>query len=38
MAGKIFDSGTIQPKGFIEYVPTNLTSGIILSTQLLIQR
>ena len=27
MAGKIFDSGTIQPKGFIEYVPTNLSPG-----------
>ena len=27
MAGKIFDSGTIQPKGFIEYVATNLAPG-----------
>ena len=27
MAGKIFDSGTIQPKGFIEYVATNLSPG-----------
>ena len=27
MAGKIFDSGTIQPKGFIEYVPANLSPG-----------
>lgn len=27
MAGKIFDSGTLQPKGFIEYVPTNLSPG-----------
>jgi hypothetical protein len=27
MAGKIFDSGIIQPKGFIEYVATNLSPG-----------
>ena len=27
MAGKLFDSGTIQPKGFIEYVATNLSPG-----------
>ena len=27
MAGKIFDSGTIQPKGFIEYVAANLSPG-----------
>ena len=27
MAGKIFDSGKIQPKGFIEYVATNLSPG-----------
>jgi plastocyanin len=27
MAGKIFDSGQIQPKGFIEYVATNLSPG-----------
>ena len=27
MAGKIFDSGTLQPKGFIEYVATNLSPG-----------
>jgi plastocyanin len=27
MAGKIFDSGQIQPKGFIEYVATNLEPG-----------
>jgi len=25
MAGKIFDSGMIQPKGFIEYVAANLS-------------
>ena len=28
MAGKLFDSGTIQPKGFIEYVAANLSPGI----------
>ena len=27
MAGKLFDSGTIQPKGYIEYVATNLSPG-----------
>jgi len=27
MAGKIFDSGTIQPKGFIEYVAANISPG-----------
>ena len=27
MAGKMFDSGTIQPKGFIEYVAANLSPG-----------
>lgn len=27
MAGKIFDSGPIQPKGFIEYVAANLSPG-----------
>ena len=27
MAGKIFDSGQIQPKGFIEYVAANLEPG-----------
>ena len=27
MAGKLFDSGTIQPKGFIEYVAANLSPG-----------
>jgi plastocyanin len=27
MAGKIFDTGEIQPKGFIEYVATNLSPG-----------
>jgi plastocyanin len=27
MAGKLFDSGQIQPKGFIEYVATNLSPG-----------
>jgi plastocyanin len=27
MAGKIFDSGQIQPKGSIEYVATNLSPG-----------
>ena len=27
MAGKLFDSGKIQPKGFIEYVATNLSPG-----------
>ena len=27
MAGKLFDSGTIQPKGFIEYIATNLSPG-----------
>ena len=27
MAGKLFDSGQIQPKGFIEYVATNLAPG-----------
>jgi hypothetical protein len=27
MAGKLFDSGMIQPKGFIEYVATNLSPG-----------
>ena len=27
MAGKIFDSGQIQPKGFIEYVAGNLDPG-----------
>ena len=27
MAGKLFDSGIIQPKGFIEYVATNLSPG-----------
>jgi plastocyanin len=27
MAGKIFDSGQIQPKGFIEYIATNLDPG-----------
>ena len=27
MAGKLFDTGTIQPKGFIEYVATNLSPG-----------
>jgi len=27
MAGKIFDSGQIQPKGFIEYVAANLDPG-----------
>ena len=27
MAGKIFDSGIIQPKGYIEYVATNLSPG-----------
>ena len=27
MTGKLFDSGTIQPKGFIEYVATNLSPG-----------
>ena len=27
MAGKLFDSGTIQPKGFMEYVATNLSPG-----------
>ncbi|HZL23190.1 MAG TPA: hypothetical protein VFC05_07690 [Nitrososphaeraceae archaeon] len=27
MAGKIFDSGTIQPKGFIEYVAANVSPG-----------
>ena len=27
MAGKIFDSGKIQPKGFIEYVAANLSPG-----------
>ncbi|HJU60310.1 MAG TPA: hypothetical protein VJ583_11205 [Nitrososphaeraceae archaeon] len=26
-AGKLFDSGQIQPKGFIEYVATNLSPG-----------
>ena len=27
MAGKLFDSGTIQPKGYIEYVASNLSPG-----------
>lgn len=27
MAGKLFDSGIIQPKGYIEYVATNLSPG-----------
>ena len=27
MAGKMFDSGPIQPKGFIEYVAANLSPG-----------
>lgn len=27
MAGKLFDSGTIQPNGFIEYAATNLSPG-----------
>ncbi|HEX6673252.1 MAG TPA: hypothetical protein VF084_13550 [Nitrososphaeraceae archaeon] len=27
MTGKIFDTGEIQPKGFIEYVATNLSPG-----------
>ena len=27
MAGKIFDSGTIQPKGFAEYLAINLSPG-----------
>ena len=27
MAGKMFDSGTIQPKGFIEYVAANVSPG-----------
>ena len=27
MAGKFFDSGQIQPKGFIEYVAANLEPG-----------
>ncbi|MGE0243714.1 MAG: hypothetical protein AB7F53_07825 [Nitrososphaeraceae archaeon] len=27
MAGKLFDSGQIQPKGFIEYVAANLDPG-----------
>lgn len=27
MAGKVFDSGIIQPKGYIEYVATNLSPG-----------
>jgi hypothetical protein len=27
MAGKLFDSGQIQPKGFIEYVATNVSPG-----------
>jgi plastocyanin len=27
MAGKLFDSGIIQPKGFIEYVAANLSPG-----------
>ena len=27
MTGKIFDSGQIQPKGFIEYVAANLDPG-----------
>jgi plastocyanin len=27
MAGKMFDSGTIQPKGFIEYVAANASPG-----------
>ena len=27
MAGKMFDSGPIEPKGFIEYVAANLSPG-----------
>jgi plastocyanin len=27
MAGKMFDSGPIEPKGFIEYVTANLSPG-----------
>jgi plastocyanin len=27
MTGKMFDSGTIQPKGFIEYVAANVSPG-----------
>jgi hypothetical protein len=27
MAGKLFDSRAIQPKGFLEYVATNLSPG-----------
>ena len=27
MAGKLFDTGMIKPKGFVEYVPHNLKPG-----------